>query len=93
MQQVDGELSDKNGGRKRNHLSQDFVITRETPNQQSKNRFAYNYRTPTRFFLSRNEWGPGVIFDLLQTLILLFSLLFLRFTHQLSLCMHSNRSN
>jgi hypothetical protein len=26
----------------------DFVITRETPNQQSKNRVAYNYRTPTR---------------------------------------------
>jgi hypothetical protein len=28
----------------------DFVITRETPNQQSKNRFAYNYRTPTNLY-------------------------------------------
>jgi hypothetical protein len=47
MQQGDGEMSDKNGGRKRNHLSQTFIITREMPNQQSKYRLAYNYRTLT----------------------------------------------
>ena len=47
LQQGDGEMSNKNGRMKRNHLSQDFVITREMPNQQSKNRIAYNYRTPT----------------------------------------------
>jgi hypothetical protein len=40
-------MSDKNGGRKRNHLSQTFIITREMPNQQSKYRLAYNYRTLT----------------------------------------------
>jgi hypothetical protein len=27
-----------------------FVITRETPNQQSKNRVTYNYRTLTGLF-------------------------------------------
>jgi hypothetical protein len=53
MQRGDGGLSDKDGGRKRNHLSQDFVITRETPDQQSKNRLAYNYRTLT----GGSTWG------------------------------------
>jgi hypothetical protein len=48
MQQGDGGLSGKNGGKKNGSTEPDFVITRETPNQQSKNRVAYNYRTPTR---------------------------------------------
>jgi hypothetical protein len=47
MQQDDGGLGEKDGGEKMGSTEPDFVITREMPNQQSKNRVAYNYRTPT----------------------------------------------
>jgi hypothetical protein len=46
------EMSDKNGGRKRNHLSH-TSSPGEMPNQQSKNRLAYNYRTLT----GGSTWG------------------------------------
>jgi hypothetical protein len=44
----DGGLSDKSGGGKRNHLSY-TSSPGEMPNQQSKYRFTYNYRTLTLF--------------------------------------------
>jgi hypothetical protein len=56
MQQGDGGLSDKDGGRKQNHLSH-ASSPGEMPNQQSKNRLAYNYRTLT----GGSTWGGQLL--------------------------------
>jgi hypothetical protein len=47
MQQDDGGSGEMDGGEKRGSAEPKVFITGEMPNPQSKNRVAYNYRTPT----------------------------------------------
>jgi hypothetical protein len=71
----DGGSSDKNGGRKRNHLSH-TSSPGEMPNQQSKNRLAYNYRSLTSTTSAHNCKGkPACNLTLLaRSMIVLFIL-------------------
>ena len=48
MQQNDGGSGEMDGGEK-GSTEPHFVIMRETPNQQSKNRVTYDYRTLTTY--------------------------------------------
>jgi hypothetical protein len=47
MQQGDGGSGEMDGGEKGINERDRFFITRETPNQQLKNRVTYDYRTLT----------------------------------------------